>query len=178
MDEKYQKSAVFAGVAALLIVVIIIFTDVGAKFAKLGEINSNIMHNMMNATHGDPRDLEEVTVDFIKESTGSKIQVTESLLPKAFQPLKKVVHPPFGMGACQVCHAPRQKNPAAILYKTVAELCYQCHEPKLASNETPDVSFDCNKCHSPHHADRKLILRDKVIEKRCPVGKFVLTCKK
>ena len=179
MDEnKYQKSAVFAGVAALIVVVLIIFTDVGGKFAKLAEINSNVMTNLANAKHGDTRDLEEVTAKFVKEQTGSNRQVEETTVPKAFQPFKKVLHPPFKMGACQVCHAPRQKNPAAILYKTVAGLCYQCHAPKLGSNESPDKSFDCNKCHSPHHADRKLLLRDKVIEKRCPVGKFELTCKK
>ena len=172
MKSKINKMAIGAIVLVLFGVLFLLFTDAGDKFGKLLEINSNIAKNLSHPTHGDTRDLNEITVDFIKNETGSTNTIAEQELPKAFRPLKKVVHPPFGMGACQVCHAPKRSKPAAILTHTVAGLCYKCHEPKLASNEKAK-NLDCNKCHSPHHADRKILLRSKVTERECPVGEFI-----
>ena len=172
MSTKINKIAVGAIVVFLFGVLFLLFTDSGDKLGRLATINSNIAKNIASGVKGDIRDLNEITVEYVKNNTGSTAIVNEENLPKAFRPMKKIQHPPFEMGACQVCHAPRQKNPAAILTKTVADLCYMCHEPKLAHNEKPK-NFDCNKCHSPHHADRKVLLRTKVTERECPVGDFV-----
>lgn len=167
MDNKYKKPAIIAGVALLLIALIALFTDVGAKLGKLGTIGGNIATNILHAQHGDTRDLDTITVEYIKSHTGSTAEVNVENLPKALKPLKKVKHPPFSMGACQVCHAPKRSKPAAILTRTVDALCYKCHEPVGQHQE-----IDCNKCHNPHHSDRKELLREKVTEETCPIGDF------
>ncbi len=171
MDEKYQKPAIAAGVIVVLIVLIALFTDVPEKISRFFTISGNIATNLMNKTHGDARDLDVITVDYIKTQTGSTSETNEANLPKAFQPMKEYKHPPFSMGACQVCHAPTRSKPAAIVTKTVWDLCYKCHEPADESREAMKP-LDCNKCHSPHHADRKKLLRAKVIDRDCPVGEF------
>ena len=170
MDKKYIKPAIAAGIVLLLVV---LFGAMGAgeKFARLGVIAGNIATNLANASHGDPRPIDSISVDYIKENMGSTKTIAISELPKAFVPLKKYGHPPFNMGACNVCHAPKRSKPAAIVTRTVSELCYKCHEPKEAINQEMK-DLDCNKCHSPHHADRKKLLRDKVTQKKCPTGEF------
>lgn len=171
MDKKYIKPAIAAGVVLLLVIIWFVSFDVADKLGRLGVITGNIVTNLTNAPHGDPRPIESMSVEFIKENTGSTKEVALKELPKAFVPLKKYGHPPFNMGACNVCHAPKRSKPAAIVTRTVSELCYKCHEPKeTITKEMKDL--DCNKCHSPHHANRKKLIRDKVTDKICPVGKF------
>ncbi len=170
MDKKYIKPAIAAGVV-LLLVILFGFMGAGEKFGRLGVIAGNIAANLAHPSHGDPRPIESMSVDDIKENTGSTKTVAISQLPKAFVPLKKYEHPPFNMGACNICHAPKRSKPAAIITHKVAELCYRCHEPKETIDEEMS-KLDCNRCHSPHQADRKKLLRDKVSEKKCPVGEF------
>ena len=171
MEKKYIKLAIIAGVA---IVFVILFISVGAleKLGRLGTVGANIAKSLSNATHGDPRSLELMSVEYIEANTGCSDTVDEKELPKALKPFKKYGHPPFNMGACSVCHAPKRSKPAAIITHTVSELCYKCHEPESKINEELEA-LDCNKCHSPHHADRKKLLRDTVTEEKCPVGSFV-----
>ncbi len=170
MEKKHIKVAIAAGLVVILIIVLAV-NGAGEKFARLGTIMGQIATSLANASHGDPRSLDEMTVDYIKANTGSSNKVAISELPKAFVPLKEYGHPPFSMGACNVCHAPKRSKPAAIVTRTVAQLCYKCHEPV---EEISDLmaSYDCNKCHSPHHADREKLVREKVTEEECPVGEF------
>lgn len=168
MDEKYRKPALIAVAVLALLIVIGIATGAGEKLGRFATISANIASNLAHPSHGDTRSLETITVEYIENHTGSTSEVEEQQLPKAFRPLQKYRHPPFSMGACQVCHAPKRSKPAAIITKTVGELCYNCHEPKEEMHE----AIDCNRCHNPHHAQRKHLLREKVSEEECPVGTF------
>lgn len=170
MEKKYKKPAIALGVL-VVVILLLVASNVGEKFTRLGTIGANIATSLTHASHGDPRSLEEMDKEKIKATTGSSKVVDIRELPKAFVPLKKYGHPPFTLGACNVCHASRTDKPAAIITHTVAQLCYICHYPKEEINNRM-ADLDCNKCHSPHHADREKLLRDKVIEKDCPVGKF------
>lgn len=170
MHKKDIKLAVIAGVV-ILFFGILILNDGLEKLGRLGTIGGNIATSLANAEHGDSRSLSEMTVEHIKATTGSSKVVDINELPKAFVPMKKYGHPPFTLGACSVCHASRSSKPAAITTRTVAQLCYICHEPKEKIDKRM-AALDCNKCHSPHHADRKKLLRNKVTDKRCPTGKF------
>lgn len=167
MKIEHKKPVIVVGGIILLLVLMALFGDVGQKLGKLAGISGNIADNLSHPTHGDTRDLDKITVDYIKNHTGSTNEVNVANLPKAFRPLKKYKHPPFSMGACQVCHAAKRSKPAAILTKTVWELCYKCHEPAVQEK------LDCNKCHSPHHSERKKLLRDEIVEEKCPVGAFI-----
>jgi predicted CXXCH cytochrome family protein len=171
MKQKYIKPSIIAGVLIIIVVVLLATSNIGEKLGRLGTISANIATNLANASHGDPRSLEEMDKERIKATTGSSKVVSVDELPKAFVPLKKYGHIPFTLGACNVCHASRTDKPAAITTHTVAQLCYTCHSPK---NEIDNrmADLDCNKCHSPHHSDREKLLRDTVIEKDCPVGEF------
>ncbi len=171
MDKKYIKPAIAGAIVVIVLVVLFGVYGAGEKFVRLGVITQNIVTSLANAPHGDPRPIEDMSVEYIKENTGSTAEVSLEELPKAFVPLKEYGHPPFNMGACNVCHAPKRSKPAAITTRTVADLCYKCHEPKAVIDERLE-KLDCNKCHNPHHADRKELLRNKVTEKVCPVGDF------
>ncbi len=170
MNKKDIKLAVIAGVVILMLGVLIL-NDGIEKLGRLGTISGNITTSLMNAKHGDSRPLNEMTVEHIEATTGSSKVVDVNELPKAFVPMKKYGHPPFTLGACNVCHASKSSKPAAITTRTIAQLCYICHEPQEKIDKRM-AALDCNKCHSPHHADRKKLVRNKVTEKRCPVGKF------
>lgn len=172
MEKKYIKSAIIAGAVVIFAVLFISF-GVGEKLMRLGSISKNIAIDLSKAKHGDPRTLEEMSVEYIEANTGSTNEINQDELPKALKPFKKYGHPPFNMGACSVCHAPKRSKPAAIITHTVSELCYKCHEPESKMSAELEA-LDCNKCHSPHHADRKKLLRDTVTEDHCPVGKFSL----
>lgn len=170
MEPKYVKPAIAVGVTVIL-VILLAMSGVGEKFARLGTIGANIANNLANASHGDPRSIKEMDKERIEATTGSSKVVDISELPKAFIPMKKYGHPPFTLGACNVCHASRTDKPAAITTRTVAKLCYTCHYPEDEIDERMGA-LDCNKCHSPHHADREKLVRSKVTERECPVGKF------
>ncbi|MCK9472129.1 cytochrome c3 family protein [Sulfurimonas sp.] len=170
MEQKYIKPTIIVGVL-VIIIILLAMSNAGEKFVRLGKIGEQIATNLANASHGDPRSLKEMDKERIKATTGSSHTVDVSELPKAFLPLKEHGHPPFTLGACNVCHASRTDKPAAITTRTVAELCYTCHYPKEEIDKRM-AALDCNKCHSPHHADREKLVRNKVIEKECPVGEF------
>lgn len=170
MKQKYIKPAIILGIFVILIT-LLAMSDASEKFGRLGQIGGQIVSNLANASHGDPRPLEEMDKERIKATTGSSHTVNVRELPKAFVPLKEHTHPPFTLGACNVCHASKADKPAAITTRTVAELCYTCHYPKNVIDKRI-AALDCNKCHSPHHSDREKLVRNKVIEKECPVGEF------
>lgn len=170
MHKINKKIAIIVGVVLVLLAVVM-FNDGLQKLGRLGTISGQIATSLANAPHGDPRPLSEMDKDHIKAITGSSHVVDINELPKAFVPMKKYGHPPFTLGACNVCHASRTDKPAAITTHTVAQLCYICHYPQKEIDKHM-AALDCNKCHSPHHSDRKKLLRDKVTETKCPVGEF------
>lgn len=171
MEKKYIKISIIAGVVALFAILFVVL-GVPEKLGRLGTVSKNIAISLANAPHGDPRSLDLMDKEYIEANTGSTSKVDEKELPKALRPFKKYGHPPFNMGACAVCHAPKRSKPAAIITHSVSELCYKCHEPAAKIDERLEA-LDCNKCHNPHHADREKILRDKVTEQECPVGEFI-----
>jgi len=170
MEKKYIKPAIAGGVVLLLIILLVV-NGAGEKFGRLITVGGQIATSLANAPHGDPRPLKEMDKERIEATTGSSNVVDINELPKAFRPMKKYGHPPFTLGACNVCHASRTDKPAAITTRTVAKLCYTCHYPQKKIDKRM-AALDCNKCHSPHHADRKKLVRNKVTERKCPVGEF------
>jgi len=69
MEKKYIKLIIIAGVV-ISIVVLAAVTGVGEKLGRLGVISVNIAKSMANATHGDPRSSQEMSVEFIEANTG------------------------------------------------------------------------------------------------------------
>ncbi len=167
MEKEYRKPALIAAIVIAIVIVLALITGAGEKFGRFVTILGNVSTNLANPTHGDTRDLSKIDAEFIKTETGSTNLVSESMLPKALRPIKEYGHPPFTLGACQVCHAPTRSKPAAILTKSVDKLCYNCHIP--VAQKKP---LDCNKCHNPHHSDKEKLLRQKVTERECPIGDF------
>ncbi len=163
-DNKIKLSLIVAGI---LILVLVGFAVSGVSFTKFAKINESILENILRGSHHifmNPN----ISVEYIKNHTGSTKKIDESELPQAFKPVQKYQHPPFIMGACQVCHAPKRSKPAAILTHTVQELCFECHIPV----KQPSNNINCNKCHNPHHAPKEHLIRKKVNAKECPVGEF------
>jgi len=155
---------VLVAIAAFLIIVVLFERD---KVKKFIEINKNIA----TALSQDPHAVyyhDDLDKEYIKKNTGTTNSIDVEELPQAFQPFKEVVHPPFRQGACQICHAPKRDKVVALVTKKIQTLCYKCHPPV----KMPDVEYNCNKCHSPHQADREKLVRNKVIEEECPVGTF------
>ncbi|WP_456403282.1 cytochrome c3 family protein [Hydrogenimonas sp.] len=165
MQQNKKQMALIGGLVVVLGLVVLAFSEV--NFSKLVKVNKNIMHNIAEGTHHIYMG-HDVSVDYIKNHTGSSHTVDMEDLPQALKPMKKYKHPPFSMGACQVCHAPKRSKPAAIVTHTVQELCYKCHVPE----EQPEKEINCNKCHSPHSAEKEHLIRKKATATECPVGKF------
>ncbi|MDD5157167.1 cytochrome c3 family protein [Sulfurimonas sp.] len=169
--KKFSKKQIIATIMAVIFIVAFVLMGVPEKLGRLAVITKDIATNMINATHGDPRPLEEMTTAYIKANTGTTKDIDYKYLPEALKPFKEHVHSPFRMGACAVCHAPNRSKPAAIVTHTVSELCYKCHTP-VDGIKPNGKELDCNKCHSPHHADKEKLIRNTVTEITCPAGKF------
>ena len=86
MDKKYIKPVIVTGVVVVFIIIFSIITGVGEKFGRLITVSGQIATNMSNATHGDPRSLEEMSTEYIKANTGSTNEVDQNELPKALRP--------------------------------------------------------------------------------------------
>ncbi len=159
--------------AKILLTVIIVgltlFVAFGGNIiSQFMEVNKNIATALMQDPHAKYYH-DDLSVEYIRDNTGTSRSIDENELPQAFQPFKKVVHPPFRQGACQVCHAPKKDKVVALVTKNVETLCYKCHPPVTRVRE----EINCNKCHNPHHADKEKLVRNKVVEEECPAGDFV-----
>ncbi len=164
--QKSKKQMVLIGVAvAVLAILVLVVSQINV--GRLVKVNKNIMHNIAEGSHHVFMG-HEVSVEYIKNNTGSTDKIDIEELPQEFRPIQKYTHPPFIMGACQVCHAPRRSKPAAIITHTVQELCYKCHIPQ----DQPEKNINCNKCHNPHHAPKEHLIRKKSKATECPVGEF------
>lgn len=70
------------------------------------------------------------------------------------------VHAPVLEGDCLACHEPHQSAITNRLRKTVAQLCYDCHDRfKAASIHAPVEEGDCQACHAPHGSTEPGLLR-------------------
>ncbi|NPB06458.1 MAG: hypothetical protein GXO03_02515 [Aquificae bacterium] len=88
--------------------------------------------------------------------------------PKEFLPLKRVLHPPFKMGACAVCHQVNEHgevikvgNRYPLTKPRIDELCYTCHKERYLKkyDHKPVKEGKCLKCHDPHQSDTKKLLK-------------------
>lgn len=169
--KQFTKKQIIAVAAGVVLIAVMMSVGVLEKLGRLGVVSQLIAVNMMHPTHGDARPLEKITTAYIKANTGTTKIIDYQYLPEALKPLKKYTHIPFEMGACVICHQPNRSKPAAIVTHTVEGLCYKCHQPIGGIRES-GKAIDCNKCHSPHHADREKLLRNDIIETVCPAGRF------
>ncbi|NPB08462.1 MAG: hypothetical protein GXN96_05990 [Aquificae bacterium] len=96
--------------------------------------------------------------------------------PKEFLPLKRVLHPPFKMGACAVCHQVDEhgkvikRGKKALLTKArIDELCYSCHKERYLKryDHKPVKRGECLKCHDPHQSDTDRLLVARSVPELC-----------
>ena len=96
--------------------------------------------------------------------------------PKEFLPLKRVLHRPFKMGACAICH--QVDNHGKVIKKgkkypltkgRVDELCYSCHKERYTKkyDHKPVKKGECLKCHDPHQSDTNKLLKAKNVPLLC-----------
>ncbi|WP_456382451.1 cytochrome c3 family protein [Persephonella sp.] len=96
--------------------------------------------------------------------------------PKEFLPLKKVLHRPFKMGACAICHQVDEHGKVIKKGKKypltkgrVDELCYSCHKERYVKkyDHKPVKKGECLKCHDPHQSDTPKLLTAKTVPLLC-----------
>ena len=90
-------------------------------------------------------------------------------LPAKFKPLKKYLHEPFKMGACQICHVANTKKPGDLIRKNIHEICYECHKTRYTKkyDHKPVKEGKCMDCHDPHQSDTKKLLKADSINNLC-----------
>ncbi|MEW5746836.1 MAG: cytochrome c3 family protein [Nitrospirota bacterium] len=69
---------------------------------------------------------------------------------------KKGVHKPVKDGSCTKCHDPHQSPYKFQLRGEGSNLCFMCHDKKLASRKFvhgPVAVGGCSMCHNPHQTD-------------------------
>jgi len=74
---------------------------------------------------------------------------------------QKSVHQPVGEGKCTQCHDPHQSPNKFQLKEAGSELCFKCHDKKIANGKFihgPVSVGDCRACHEPHQSEFKKIL--------------------
>jgi len=90
-------------------------------------------------------------------------------LPAEFKPLKKYMHEPFVMEACEICHISYKSKPPKLVTKNIEELCYKCHkkqDTKRVSHK-PVKEGRCTECHDPHQSDVKGLIAGKSVNGLC-----------
>ena len=68
----------------------------------------------------------------------------------------KAVHKPVKDGSCTGCHNPHQSPNKFQLLSQGADLCFRCHDKKLAGGKFvhgPVAVGSCSSCHNPHQTD-------------------------
>jgi predicted CXXCH cytochrome family protein len=102
------------------------------------------------------------------EAKEAKIVKLEDL-PEKFKPLKKYLHEPFKMGACQICHDSNSKNPGALIQKEIQDICYECHKTRYTKefDHAPVKDGKCTDCHDPHQSNVKMLLKSDSINNLC-----------
>ena len=90
-------------------------------------------------------------------------------LPAAFKPLKKYLHEPFKMGACQICHTSNSNKPGALNKKNTEDVCYSCHKTRYTKkfDHKPVKDGKCLDCHDPHQSNTKNLLKAESVNNLC-----------
>ncbi len=90
-------------------------------------------------------------------------------LPQKFKPLKKVLHEPFKMGACELCHVSAGAKPGKLIEKRVEDLCYKCHKVRYGNkvNHKPVKDGRCTDCHDPHQSNLNNLIKGKTVNDLC-----------
>ncbi len=90
-------------------------------------------------------------------------------LPQKFRPLKKYLHEPFHMGACELCHVGTGAKPGKLITKNIEELCYKCHKVRYNKkvDHKPVKEGRCIDCHDPHQSNTKFLLKGKNVNDLC-----------
>jgi predicted CXXCH cytochrome family protein len=74
---------------------------------------------------------------------------------------QKSVHRPVSEGKCTQCHDPHQSPNKFQLKEAGYNLCFRCHDKKIAEGKFvhgPVSVGDCRACHQPHQSKFKKIL--------------------
>lgn len=79
-----------------------------------------------------------------------------------------VRHAPIEMQSCGSCHAWSAEQRTAVVEKSGAALCQDCHVETAAAAATSAVphvvATECLTCHTPHNADRPRLLKAEVYD--------------
>ena len=85
------------------------------------------------------------------------------------RPPARYVHGPVAVGSCTVCHDPHGQTNPAFLVASGEALCFRCHTEAdalkhLVSGNSGEFLREkgCLSCHTPHQAERKYLLREKI----------------
>lgn len=74
---------------------------------------------------------------------------------------KKVVHVPYQLGECGLCHVDPKGKTSDLIMDTPS-LCYQCHDQKQKEGKKfvhgPVVAGACTACHNPHESENSTLL--------------------
>lgn len=122
-----------------------------------------------------PREIPVDEIRYEERPTHTKMMIKEAKpidlkdIPDKLKPLKKYMHEPFKMGACQICHVPKGDNPAALVKSNIHEVCYECHKTKYtkAFDHKPVKDGKCTVCHDPHQSDTPKMLKGTSINDTC-----------
>ncbi|MCF6200918.1 MAG: cytochrome c3 family protein [Hydrogenimonas sp.] len=112
---------------------------------------------------------EEVKLKHTKaKARVAKIVKLEDL-PQKFKPLKKVLHEPFKMGACELCHISASSKPGKLIEKKITDLCYRCHKVRYSNkfNHKPVKQGRCLDCHDPHQSNADNLLKADSVNDLC-----------
>lgn len=122
-----------------------------------------------------PREVPLDEIRYEERPTHTKTMVKEAKpidlenIPDKLKPLRKYMHEPFKMGACQICHIPKGNNPAALVKGNIHEICYECHKTKYTKpfDHKPVKEGKCTACHDPHQSDTPKMLKGDSINTTC-----------
>lgn len=152
---------------------------------ELAEVNvKQIASDLESRRRGEPEAEHapaaptKIPIDEIRAEerpTHTKTMIKEAKLidlkdiPAKLKPLKKYMHEPFKMGACQICHIPKGDNPAALVKNNIHEICYECHKTKYTKefDHKPVKDGQCTKCHDPHQSDTPKMLKGSSVNDTC-----------
>ena len=122
-----------------------------------------------------PREIEADEVREEEKPTHNKARAKKAKLmkledlPTKFKPLKKYLHEPFKMGACQICHVPNINKPGALIRKNIKDICYECHKTRYTKkfDHRPVKDGKCMDCHDPHQSNTKRLLKADSVNELC-----------
>ncbi len=160
------------------------YSDIDITDEELREINiSKISNEMQSSIEKErlkkaalrPKEAvyEAYRDEEMPEHTKTRVKAVERMkledLPKKFLPLKKQLHEPFKMGACQICHIVDPSKPGALIKKDIQNICYQCHKTRYTKefDHKPVVEGKCMACHDPHQSNTKKLLKADSVNNLC-----------